>query len=136
MFFFPVGIWAAVMVYRARKRSRDATLWPATSGVIIKSMFIKGGRTGDMAIVAYHYYTPEERFGSGLGPDGLLVANPMLIVKRFPVGQKVRVRYNPKRPEVSFLDSGALVQTRELTVLAVIGISSPLVMFLWSLWWE
>jgi hypothetical protein len=88
------------------------------------------------AIVAYYYYTPEERFGSSLGPGGSLVANPAAVVRHYPVGAKVRVRYNPKRPEVSFLDSGLTVQSRSLKFLAVVGISFPFLYFLWTRWWQ
>ena len=137
LFFAPaIGIWAAVMAYRARRRARESISWPTTSGIITESTLVRGGRSGDTAHLVYLYHTPEERRGTGLGPCGRLASDPEALVRRYPKGEKISVRYNPERPEISFVDSGDTGQIRGLTFIAVFGISFPLVYFAWVKWLE
>jgi len=87
-------------------------------------------------MISYFYYTPEERRGCGLGPCGRLASDPEALVRRYPKGKKVSVRYDPVRPYVSFLDSGDMGQVKGLAFLAVIGIGFPFLYFLWTKWLE
>jgi hypothetical protein len=135
LFFFPaVGIWAAFVAYRMRWRTKQGASWPTASGIVTQAEFIKGGRGGDTAVVTYVYHTPEERRGSSLGPCGRLASDPEAIVRRYPKGAQVHVRYDPERPDVSFLDSGDGGQVRLFVVLAIIGTSFPLAYYLWTKW--
>jgi len=120
-----VGIWAAGMAIRARRRVSLTQDWPSTNGVITHSVLTLAGRGGTKAQVTYEYFTPERRIGCGLSPGGSLIADPACFVKRFPKGIEVTVRYNPANPFDSFIDSGARVQVPELTVLAILGLGFP-----------
>jgi hypothetical protein len=133
LFFFPaVGVWAAVMAYRMRRRKEQGASWPTASGIVTQAKFITGGKNADSAIVTYVYHKPEERRGSGLGPCGRFASDPAATVRRYPEGSHVRVRYDPERPDVSFLDSGDGGQIRLFIVLAIIGIAFPLAYYLWT----
>jgi len=126
-----VGLWAAIIASRARKRARMSRQWLTTKGIVTESKFVKGGRNGDVAFVTYLYFTPEERRGSGLGPGGSMVADPAAVVRRFPKGQEVLVRYDPNNPNDSFLESGAQVPISWFIFLAVVGIGFPVIYFVW-----
>jgi len=127
-----VGICAAIMAYRASKRIRISKAWPTTSGIVTQSALVRG--RGPSALISYVYFAPEERYGSGLGAGGHLIADPAALVRRYPKGAKVKVRYNPSNHAESFIDSGGQVPLRSLKFLAVISIISPLLYFLWITW--
>jgi hypothetical protein len=99
-----VMIWGWMVIAKVRKIQR----WPSVEGVIDQS-----SRTSDMddllPDIAYSYtvsgqtYRCKLEFSRSIHPTPELSAS---YIKKYPVGAKVRVHYNPGQPGQAVLEPG------------------------------
>ena len=104
------GITFAILGYYDITNSKDSNSWPSTIGEIIKSRV--GRRTSlnnefvhDYADIQYNYMVKSKKYTSNR-VSFANSENPVLVVKRYPVGWQVNVFYNPDNPKVSVLEPG------------------------------
>lgn len=83
--------------------------WPDTEGQIICSRTEVDGDADSLheyAIVQYRHTINGEVYVSNKIAFGRLHSCPRRIVEKYPVGAKVRVYFNPARPEQVTLETG------------------------------
>lgn len=118
-------IWAAILTLMfalgAEASSRTfSTIWDyiysspdsLTQGVVTRSDFIKIVNRGDRSHFSY-YYTVNNKLHFGhrisYGPSyGLNTSPPHVMKKKYPVGKKITVYYDPTKPEYSILEKTTL----------------------------
>lgn len=116
----------------AHWRSRRACAWPSADGEIVRSDLIehRGDDWGDApsyaADVAYVYHVDGTRYEAtriAFGYDSMRLPETVAAFKlrRYPLGARVRVFYNPQAPGDAVLEPG-----RARYALALIGFGAAL----------
>lgn len=101
---FAVTLWGLKVIARGRRTLR----WPSTEGAIEESRLVSD--TDDLfphILFSYRVgvqtYRRELGFPGGTNPTPEFAAS---YVKKFPVGARVRVFYDPERPDQATLEPG------------------------------
>ncbi|RMD80058.1 MAG: DUF3592 domain-containing protein [Gammaproteobacteria bacterium] len=121
------GLGVAFWGWRVLQRSRRTARWPAVEGEIVESRPRRPGE-GDPLVphIVFRYSVDgrEHRCAYRL-PEG---AHPFsdyseALLRRYPVGQRVRVHYDPEDPDRATLEP----QARDDWVLLALGLATAAV---------
>jgi len=128
--FIVLGIFLFVLGQFQRRRARQVESWPTIPGVILSSELHERSSTDDDGTTSYTYqpviefsykvmgleYTSSQyRMGSRGTSYNHKKAES--IANRYPVGQRVDVRYNPEKPTEAVLELGSA----SAPILMIIG---------------
>ena len=99
-----MALWGWIIMARGRK-TRD---WPSVEGLIEQSLH-SSDENDILPKIVFSYQVDDRRYqrdlalpgGSGVTPDFA-----ESYVKKYPQGTRVRVHYNPERPEQATLEPG------------------------------
>jgi hypothetical protein len=78
--------------------------WKHTTGEITHSeVGLLEGETLERPVIRWTYEVDGKRY-EGKSPENVGIAWTQQVLDKFPVGQRVTVRYNPNRPEQSTIE--------------------------------
>lgn len=129
-FFLIAGLATSVWGWIIIMRGRRTRCWPSVDGTILQNATSDGDSMPQIEFgysVAGHDYQCEHTFPGGITPSQELIAG---YIAKYPAGAKVRVHYDPARPEHATLEPGLARGDWMIFVLGVIGTLSGTV-FLW-----
>jgi hypothetical protein len=112
-----LGIWQRIQELAPRT-------WPQVSGTILASLVADHGRGGSEPLVGYEYCYGGQKFKSSrrraanFSSGGL--ESSKFVTSRYPVGYKVTVFVNPKKPAESALEYGDTTLSWILIVLGLV----------------
>lgn len=109
-----IGIYRGLYLLAIGSMSRR---WPTADGVIVESGLtlgdtLHGGPRDRQALVAYEYVVDRKRYTSNVIHYGFTVSStgglgyPERMVREYPKGKRVKVRYNPRWPAQAMLRPG------------------------------
>lgn len=129
-FFLIAGLatsaWGWAIIVRGRRTRR----WPSVDGTVLQNAVIEDDSMPHIEFgytVAGRDYRCGQAFPGGITPSRELIAS---YTAKYPAGAKVRVHYDPARPERATLEPGLARGDWMIFVLGVIGTLFGAV-FLW-----
>jgi hypothetical protein len=124
---YGAGVWCCALAIRKALAFQQARHWPSTSGVVTESSLYRDATSNATHFTVKYEFTIGDRIvgstprlsGGWFWSDKQQAA----FVRRFAVGQKVEVFYDPRDPKKNCLDREDRSGISALWVIAIGGIA-------------